>query len=159
MAIYSKFQKPAFQALLEKKFIKNASFGGQSFSMQRSYRVRNDLANATLTNFLLETNYPPLRGMNRLDIKQYTVYKFGVQQNFGPKFAPFISTSDQVLNWASEQQIYLQTIYPSPISWHYSSLVVEIRSLLNEPAVLKTISQKTQLCDFISLDACTRVSL
>ena len=29
--------------------------------MQRSYRVRDDLANGTLTNFLLETNYPSLK--------------------------------------------------------------------------------------------------
>ena len=47
MAIYSQFHKPAFQALSEKKFIKNASFGGQSSGMQRSYRVRDDLANTT----------------------------------------------------------------------------------------------------------------
>ena len=37
--------------------------------MQRSYRVRDDLANATLTKFLPETNnYLSLRGINRLDI-------------------------------------------------------------------------------------------
>ena len=45
------------------KFIKNASFGGQSFGMQRSYRVRDDLASAILTKFLLETNYPSMRGI------------------------------------------------------------------------------------------------
>ena len=69
MAIYSQFDKPAFQALSEKKFIENASFGGQSFSMQSSYRERDDLANATLKKFLLETKYPSLRGINLLDIK------------------------------------------------------------------------------------------
>ena len=36
--------------------------------MERSYRVRDDLANATLTKFVLETNYLSLRGINRLDI-------------------------------------------------------------------------------------------
>ena len=43
--------------------------GEQNFSMRRSYRVRDDLANATLTKFLLAANYPSLRGINRLDIK------------------------------------------------------------------------------------------
>ena len=37
--------------------------------MQSSYRVRDDLANATLKKFLLETKYPSLRGINLLDIK------------------------------------------------------------------------------------------
>ena len=36
--------------------------------MQRSYRVRDDLANAKLTKFLLETIYLSLRGRNRLNI-------------------------------------------------------------------------------------------
>ena len=36
--------------------------------MQRSYRVRDDLASAILTKFLLETIYPFLRGKNRVNI-------------------------------------------------------------------------------------------
>ena len=47
--------------------------------MQRSYRVRDDLANATFTKFLLGTNYPSVRRISRLDISIYTkIYKFGV---------------------------------------------------------------------------------
>ena len=41
--------------------------------MQRSYRERDDLANATLTKFLLETNYLSLRRINCLDINIYTL--------------------------------------------------------------------------------------
>ena len=41
--------------------------------MQRSYRVRDDLANATLKKFLIEANYPSLRRINRLDVNVYTL--------------------------------------------------------------------------------------
>ena len=44
--------------------------------MQRSYRVRDDLASAILTKFLLETIYPFLR--EKSPKYKYTIYKFGV---------------------------------------------------------------------------------
>ena len=126
--------------------------------MQRSYRVRDDLAHATMTKFLLETNYLSLRRINRLDINIYTLnILIWCLVEFWPQIRPACRHL-----WLSKHEFgRLNTGFISRRFIYISDQLALFLSRSRNSAIIKGICsvKKTQWCDLISLDACTRVCL